>query len=175
MCSELSECVLPCPSLKVCNDVPGSWKTLEASSLSMENFFYHFSSYIKRNMRDLSKCLFIKVDYPCVHLFVRAEVTGWHQVFFWIILHFIFEDSLLLNLELTNLTRLAHQRVPRTLLLVLPSNESAGVYHHVQPWGECWIWTQSSRWHNKHFTDWAKSSTSSQISRYLEWSCKTFP
>lgn len=116
-----------------------NWEVLKlAAFLWKTPLTIYFSSNIKGTWQTFPNICTLGVGYVCVYLFKHTEVRGWHQVSFWITLHLVFEDSLLLNLELTNLTGLAHQWVPGTLLLLTSSNETIGACDHAQPLSECW-------------------------------------
>lgn len=177
LCSKLSMQALQCPLLQTWDYGVGKLRSLEASSLSVENSFYHlFQFKYKRNMIDipkhlctgscLSMCVFIQtyrgqgstssvfLNYcpPCVWRQSLAE-PGTHQLD-WVG------------------SPVSSRDAPASI---------------VQQWDCRSLWSRSadrwvlgselrtSRLHRKNFTDWANSSTSPKIPRYFEWFHGIFP
>lgn len=145
-----------------------NWEVLKlAASLWKTPFTIYFSSNIKGAWQSFPDICTLGVGYACVYLFKHAEVVS-----FWITFHLVFEDSLSLNLKLTNLAGWAHQWVPGTLLLLTSSNETIGACDHAQPLGECWglnsgphVCTIKTYWLSQLF----RFFPNPKISRMIPW------
>lgn len=177
LCSKWFVQALQCSLLKTWDYGAGKLRSLEASSFSVENSLYHlFQFKYKRNMTDLPKHLHIgSWLYMCV--FIQTYRSQG------------LTSSVVLNHSPPCVWRqsLAEPGTHQLDWVSSPVSSRDAPASNIQQWDYSSLWPRStvrwvlgselgtSRLHHKNFTDWANSSASPPIPRYLEWSHGTFP
>lgn len=171
-CSKLFVQALQCPLLKTWDYGVGKLRSLEASSFSVENSLYHlFQFKYKRNMTELPKHLHIG-SWLCMCVFIQ---TCRGSVFLNYFPPCVWRQSL----AEPETHQLGWVSSPVSSRDAPASNIQQRDYRSLWPCSAVrWVLgseLRTSCLHHKNFTDWANSSASPQIPRYLEWSHDTFP